>query len=438
MRMVKSTRLKLSIMMFLQYAFNGIWMIPLGTYLGSVGYSGNDIGNVYGTFALGGIIAPFFIGMFADRFFQAQRLLAVLNIVAGILLVFAARYSVGSDGLALRNAAGEVTLGIFYWLLLAHFICYMPTWALTNSIAFRQMKNTTKEFPSVRVMGTFGWITVSAVTLFGGKISSVVGSSVPFERSVTPLYIGAAIGIVAGLFALVLPRTLPEGKGVKASVGDILGLKALRLLKDKNFAIFAVSSFLIFFPAMFYWAFANMYLNEFPSMKGAAFWQSTGQMTEVVFLVVMPYFFSRYGVKKMLLIGMFAWIARFVCFSYGDWETSAWLVVLVGLILHGPCFDFFFVTGQLYTDSKADRSIQSQAQGLNSLITFGLGWFLGSKVAGLVVDHFTLSSSEGLRHEWHSIWLVPIGMNVAIIILFMLFFKEETLIGAKRGDVRPV
>jgi MFS family permease len=203
----------------------------------------------------------------------------------------------------------------------------------------------------------------------------------------------------------------------------------LRLFKDKNFAIFAVSSFLIFFPAMFYWAFANMYLNEFPSMKGAAFWQSTGQMMEVVFLVIMPFFFVRLGVKKMLLIGMFAWIARFVCFSYGDWETSAWIIVLIGLILHGPCFDFFFVTGQLYTDQKADKSIQSQAQGLNSFITFGLGWFLGSKVAGLVVDHYAIAIGDGVGHDWHTIWLIPIGMAAALIVFFMVFFKDKTLIG---------
>jgi nucleoside transporter len=427
--MDKGTRIKLSIMMFLQYAFNGIWIIPLATYLSFVGYSADNIGNVYGTFALGGIIAPFFIGMFADRFFQAQKLLATLNIVAGILLIFAAKASVGPDGLAVKNASGEPVLGVFYWLLLAHFICYMPTWALTNSIAFRQMKNTAKEFPAVRVMGTFGWITVSAVTLFSDQINAALGNSIPFEQSVIPLYFGAAIGIAAGLFAFALPQTLPEGKGDEASIGDILGLKALRLFKDKNFAIFAVSSFLIFFPAMFYWAFANMYLNEFPSMKGAAFWQSTGQMMEVVFLVIMPFFFVRLGVKKMLLIGMFAWIARFVCFSYGDWETSAWIIVLIGLILHGPCFDFFFVTGQLYTDQKADKSIQSQAQGLNSFITFGLGWFLGSKVAGLVVDHYAIAIGDGVGHDWHTIWLIPIGMTAALIAFFMLFFKDKTLIG---------
>ena len=204
----------------------------------------------------------------------------------------------------------------------------------------------------------------------------------------------------------------------------------MRLFKDPNFAVFAISSFLIFFPAMFYWSFANLYLNEFPTMNAAQAWQSSGQMAEVIFLVAMPFFFVRFGVKIMLLIGMFAWIARFICFSFGDWGTELWILVFAGLLLHGPCYDFFFVTGQLYTDKKADKSIRSQAQGLNFLITFGLGWFLGSNLAGMVVEKY---ATEG-GHDWHTIWLWPIGMTAALIGFFIFFFRDDTKVAHVEGE----
>lgn len=418
-------RVKLSVMMFLQYAFNGIWIIPLGTYLNAVGYSGNDIGRAYSTSAIGCILAPFFVGMIADKFFAAEKLLAVLNLAGGALLLLAARLSVDASGHA--HAGG---LGVCYWVLLLHFLCYMPTWALTNTIALRQLSNPTQQFPSIRVMGTIGWVVVSSLCLFGANITRAFGASGSFEATAVPMYIGALIGLAAGVVAFGLPHTPPQGDGSKVSAADILGLKALALFRDRNYAIFALTSFLIMFAGLFHWSMTNLYLNE-SKMNFAQFWQSSGQMSETIFLFVMPLFFRRFGVKNMLMMGLVAWIVRFVCFSFGVWQSGTWVLVFLGLLLHGPCFDFFFVTGQLYTDRKASKDIQAQAQGLISLLTFGLGWFFGSKLAGAVVDHYAVKDSVGkvVGHAWHSIWLVPIAIVAVIIVIFGGFFNDNLRVG---------
>ena len=417
-------RTRLSIMMFLQYAFNGLWFIPLATYLTRVGYSGGQVGDAYGSFAIGCIISPFIVGMVADKFFSAQKILGVLNILAAGLLVLAARYSVGLDGLA-HKVGGQVTLGVFYWLLLAHFVAYMPSWALTNTIAMRQMSDPARQFPGIRVMGTIGWIVVGFITLFGAQINALLKTTESFEATATPMYISAGIGLLAGLFSFFLPETQPEGRHKKVTVGDILGLKALSLLKDRNYAVFVVTSLLIFFAGLFYWNWGNPFLNE-SGVKGAMAWQTTGQMTEMVFLFVMPWFFARFGVKKMLLLGLLAWMLRFVCFSYGVWGTATAALVVLGLMLHGPCFDFFFVTGQLYTNKKATRDIQAQAQGMIFLTTFGLGWWLAAKLAGRVVEYYALKPSG---HDWHTIFLWPIAIAAAVTVLFVLCFWDKTTVG---------
>lgn len=431
MAMSGSIRTKLSIMMFLTYAFNGIWIIPLGTYLSKVGYNGGNIGSAYMTFAIACILSPFFVGMIADKFFAAQRLLGILNILAGGFLFVAAKVSVAANGHAYLNAAGEPVLGVFYWALLAHFLCYMPTWALTNSISFQHMDDPGKEFPGIRVLGTIGWIVVSMTTLFSTQLNHLLGTTEPFESSVIPMYFGGVLGILNGVYSFFLPHTPPQGKGKAITFGDIVGVKAFALLKDRNFLVFLITSFCIFFPGMFYWAFANLYLNE-SKMTAAAAWQSTGQMTEMVFLFVMPWFFARFGVKKMLLLGLFAWIARFCCFSFGVWGSPTAALVVLGLMLHGPCFDFFFVTGQLYTDKKAPKEIQSQAQGFIYLTTFGFGWLLGSMLAGKVVDKFAVTGG----HDWHTIWLWPIAFVAGIIVFFFLGFHDTTKVGHYEDEER--
>ena len=423
-------RVRLSIMMFIQYAFNGIWIIPVAFYLSANGYTGVEIGYVVGTtFALGAIISPFFVGMIADRFFSAQKLLGVINIGAAVMLLLASQMAL--DG------SGDKQPVVLFWILLAHFLFYMPSWALTNSIALYQMDNPGKQFPGIRVMGTFGWIFVSTISLFSSEITGALGITGNIEATQVPMILGAGIGLIAGLLAFILPSTPPKVTDKKITAADILGLKALSLFKDKNFRIFAISSFLIFFPAMFYWQFANLFLNEL-GMEFVQFKQSIGQMAEVIFLYMMPFFFARYGVKKMLLVGMLAWALRFICFGFGDLHTFAFLLY-TGLALHGVCFDFFFVTGQLYTDKKAPKEIQAQAQGLISLITFGLGWFVGALVAGRIIDVYAITEIvDGVEkivgHNWDTIWIYPSIMAIAILIFFQIFFKDNAVVGRETEE----
>jgi len=423
-------RTRLSVMMFLQYAFQGIWIIPLVTYLSGVGFSDTEIGTAYGMVAIGFIIAPFFVGMIADRFFSAQYVLGVMNILAALLLLFASKVAVAADG--------TPQPGLFAWVLLAHCICYTPSWALTNTIALNQMSNPGNQFPSIRVMGTIGWIVVATISLFSNQITSALGYAGNIEATKLPMIFGAAIGLLSGVFAFTLPATPPKKSGEKVTFGDILGLKALALFRDFNFAMFALCSFLIMFAGLFYWNFCNLFLNEL-QMPAAMFKQSMGQMAELVFLLIMPWFFARWGVKKMLVIGFLAWIARFICFAFGDLGDKVFLLYL-GLLLHGVCFDFFFVTGQLYTDKKASKEIQASAQGLISLITFGAGWFFGSKLSGFVINRYAVTATvEGIEkvvnHQWQTIWLYPAFMAFAFMLIFLFTFKDDVKVGAREETI---
>jgi len=374
-----NVRMRLSVMMFLEYAFNGIWIIPLFNYLTkTVGYTDGEAAGMFSTTALGFIIAPFFVGMIADRFFSAQKILGVLNILAAVFLYLASAMAASADGKPQPN--------VMFWMLLAHFLCYSPTWALTNTIALNQMNDPGKQFPAIRVMGTFGWIAVSAICLFSDQITKAFGVSQNFEYTRIPMIIGAGIGLAMGVFSFFLPSTPPKSIGHTPALGDIIGIKALALFKERNFLVFALTTFLILFPNMFYWGFCNMYLNEI-GMTNVQFKQSIGQMAEVVFLYLMPLFFVRYGVKTMLAVGFLAWLTRFFCFAFGYQTASLAFLLYTGLALHGICWDFFFVTGQLYTDKKAPKEVQASAQGLLSLITFGLGWFIGVNIAGTIIGN---------------------------------------------------
>jgi len=418
------TRVRLSVMMFLQYAFQGIFIIPLNNYLTkTAGYTATEAAAIFTTVALGFIIAPFFVGMIADRFFSAQKLLGVLNIAAGVLLYLASEMAVTKDGV--KQPA------VLFWIFLAHNLCYSPTWALTNTIALNQMDNPGKQFPGIRVMGTFGWIAVSAISLFSDQITQAFGVTQNFEYTKLPMLIGSAIGVFTGILSFFMPATPPKSIGHRPTFGDILGVKALALFRDRNFLVFALASFLILFPNMFYWAFCNMYLNEI-GMKFAQFKQSIGQMAEVVFLYLMPLFFIRWGVKTMLTIGFLAWMTRFVCFAFGYQGLTP--LLYLGIALHGICFDFFFVTGQLYTNKKAPKEIQASAQGLITLITFGLGWLGGSLTAGKVIDSFVTvrdAAGNATMHNWQTIWLVPFVLATVLLVIFLLGFKDKMLVVEK-------
>ena len=388
-----TVRLKLSVMMFLEYFIWGAWYVTMGTWLGSLGFSGEQIGLTYGTTALAAMISPFFVGMFADRFFATQRLLAVLHLAGGLALFYASTQS---------------AFWPLYITVLVHTLFYMPTLALTNSLSFRQMADPGREFPTVRVLGTIGWI-----------VAGLVVGTLGVEATGRPMQLAAVGSIVLAVFCLVLPHTPPQGTG-RVRVRDVLGLDALKLMKDRSFAVFVIGSFLVCIPLQFYYAFANPFLNAI-GVTNAAGKMTMGQMSELGFMLLMPWFFRRLGVKQMLLVGMAAWVARYILFAYGDNGTFVWMLY-VGILLHGICYDFFFVTGQIYVDQKAPPHMRAEAQGFITFVTYGVGMLIGSWLSGRVVDAYALPGGAG--HDWQSIWLVPAAMAGVVLVLFALFFRS--------------
>jgi len=393
------TRIQLSTMMFLEFFIWGAWYVTLSTYLFKIGFDGISIGAAYSTVNWGAIIAPFFVGMIADRFFSAEKVMGVIHFTGGIILWI---------------LSGILTPVAFFWTLLLYALCYMPTLALANAICFNQMDEPGKEFPSVRVLGTIGWIVAGLIIGF-----------MKIEDTNIPLKIAAGVSIIMGIYSFFLPKTPPKSTGQKITVSDVLGLDALRLLKDRSFAIFIMSSLLISIPLAFYYAFTNGFLNEM-GMENAAGKMTMGQMSEIIFMLLMPLFFVRLGVKKMLLIGMIAWALRYVLFAYGNNEELV-SMYYVGILLHGICYDFFFVTGQIYVDQSAPKKIQASAQGLITLITYGIGMLIGSWIAGFIVKKYTTGEGEAVSHHWEAIWLVPALMAIIVAFMFLLFFRENKI-----------
>ncbi len=386
-------RFKLSAMMFLQYFIWGAWFVTMGTYLGTtLHFDGPQIGAAYGSMAIGAIIAPFFVGMIADRFFPTQKILALLHLVGAVLLYW---------------AANEPTFGTFYPVLIGYALCYAPTLALTNSLAFDNMKDPAKEFPLVRVLGTIGWIVA-------GQAIGRLG----LEATAMPMQIAAGASVVLAGFCLLLPDTPPHAAGKPLSVRDMLGLDALSLMKDRSFAAFVVGSFLLCIPLQFYYSFTNLFLNEI-GMVAPASKMTLGQMSEILFMVLLPVFLVRWGTKRIMLLGMAAWAVRYLLFANGNVGAGAWMLYL-GILLHGVCYDFFFVTGQIYVDQRAGLKIRAAAQGFLTFITQGLGNLIGSVASGVVVQQFVLPAGG---HDWHAIWVRPALGAVVILVIFAVVFR---------------
>jgi nucleoside transporter len=393
--MTGSTRLKLSAMMFLQYFVWGAWYVTMGTWLGeTLHFSGEQIGLAAGSTALAAMISPFFVGMVADRFLATERILAALHVAGGGVLFM---------------AASQTSFGSFYAVILVYTLCYMPTLALSNSLSFRQMSDPGREFPPIRVLGTIGWI-----------VAGLAIGTLGLEATATPLRIAGGASIALGLFCLALPHTPPleSATAKRASWGSIIGLDALKLLGERSFAVFVLGSFLVCIPLQFYYAFANLFLNEL-NVTNAAGKMTLGQMSEIFFMLVMPWFFRRLGVKWMLLVGMAAWTARYAFFAFGTHADLVWMLY-AGILLHGICYDFFFVTGQIYVDRKAPPDLRAAAQGFIAFVTLGVGMFIGSWVSGRVVDAYR----TGGGHDWHRIWLVPSAGAAIVLVLFALFFRS--------------
>ncbi|WP_418895178.1 MFS transporter [Limibacterium fermenti] len=390
----KNRKFQLSTMMFLQYFIQGSWYVTMGTYLGqTLHFTGVQIGLAYSTAAIAAIVSPVIVGMIADRFFSANRVLSFLNIMGALLLVWLTQ---------IRD------FSIFFPVLLLYTICFMPTMSLCNSISFDNLAEPSKEFSRIRLFGSFGWI-----------IAGLAISSADLEALSTPFLIAAVVSLLGGLYALVLPYKAPAKTAERASIGQILGFDAFKLTKEKTFLVLLIFSALACIPLAFYDSFTNLFITH-EGIDNAAAAMSLGQIAEVIFLFTFPFFFAKLRYKGSIVAAIAAWVLMYGFFALGA-KTGHTTFLYSVLPLHGFCFTFLFVTGQLYVDEKAPSSLRNSAQGLIAFATYGVGKYLGTLTAGNVVDRFTV---EG-NYNWVSIWMVPFGMAVIILIGFILFFKQK-------------
>lgn len=448
--MKKYVQLRLSIMMFIQFFIWGAWYVTAPRFLAQIGFDGNDFGWTYSVGPIAAMISPFIVGMIADRFFSTERVLGVMHLLGGGAMLAAT---------ALMKVA-QPSPDTINWLFFAHMLCYMPTLALTNSLAMHNMTDPEKEFPMIRVFGTIGWIVAGVVIAFSYLI--VPGSS--WSNSIQMFYLAGGSAIALGLYSFTLPHTPPPAAGKEVSLREVFGIDALVLLKRPSFFVFMLSSFLICIPLAFYYQMAERTVAQ-TGIADPAFKMTFGQMSEIFFMLVMPLFFARLGVKWMLFVGMLAWVVRYALFAIGAPDGIAWMI-MAGVILHGICYDFFFVTGQIYTDKVAPRSIRSQAQGMLVLFTLGLGMAIGAQTGGYVEKHYTPPEATAMAEkagdlgkqldalkasgaapaeiekleaekndtvikalqliEWRSIWIIPCVLAGIIMILFVLVFKDDS------------
>ena len=386
---------RLWLMVFLHYFVWGTWYVTMGTYLNStLKFPGEQIGLAYGSTAIGAIVSPFFAGIVADRFFATQRLLGCLHLIGAALLYYVSTVK---------------SFGQFYPALIAYTISYMAGHGLTNALTLHHSNNPAKEFPLVMLMGSVGWIAAGFAV-----------SALKFEDNAGMFRLAAAAAAVMGLYSFTLPHTPPKGAGAPVSARTMLGLDALKLMRDRSFATFIVCSFLICVPLSFYFSWMNLFMNEL-KIPNAAAKMTIGQVSDVVFLLLLPVLLPRLGVKGILLVGMGAWAVRFGLFTLFDQNPSALWMLFTGIAVHGMCYDFIFVMGRMYVDKRASEDIRGAAQGFHAFVTLGAGMFVGSWLSGVVGQRYTI----GEVHDWKSIWLVPAVMAVVMLVGFAVFFREK-------------
>jgi nucleoside transporter len=397
--MTMQVKVRLGTMMFLEYFIWGAWYVTVGTWLSTTfRFSGQQVGLVAGSTAVGAIVAPFFVGLIADKLFATEKILGILHLIGAILLFFASE---------------RASFSAIYAVILIYCLCFMPTLALTNSLSFRQMTDPKIEFGGIRVLGTLGWI-----------IAGLSIGAMKLEATAHPLQIAAAISVVLGLYSFTLPHTPPLARWETLSISSMFPKETILLLKERSMATFAIASFLICIPLQFYYAFTNLFLNN-TGVHNAAGKMTGGQMSELFCMLLIPWFFRRLGVKYMLAAGMAAWVMRYLLFAFGNASTGVWMF-WVGILLHGICYDFFFVTGQIYIDRKSSLALRSAAQGMITFITYGVGMFVGSWLSGAVVDHYTTRGADGVPlYDWRGIWIFAATASALVLIAFLFAFKER-------------
>jgi nucleoside transporter len=399
-----SSQVKLSTMMFLQFFIWGAWYTTVPLYMTQAGM-GTLTHWPYSVNPIAAIAAPFFLGLIADRFFPTEKVLAVLHLLGGAIMFLVPQTS--------------ATPTLFILMLLAYNLCYMPTLGLANSLAFHHIKDQERQFPVIRVFGTIGWIVAG---LFISFVLSRFVSGVP-EQTPMPIYTAATASILLGLFSFTLPHTPPPARGQRVSVRSIIGLDALAQLGSRPFYVFLAASFLLCIPLAAYYNFTPTFVAN-SGVRNVAATLTLGQMSEVVFMLLMPLFFIRLGVKKMLLVGMGAWVLRYVLFSLAAPNALFWMIV-IGILLHGICYDFFFVTGQIYVDKKSTPGVRGQAQGFLVLVTYGVGMLIGAQIAGNVFNRFLAGADQLTLDQWASFWRLPAAFAAIVLVLFGIFFREK-------------
>jgi nucleoside transporter len=403
--MKSTTRIQLSAMMFLEFFIWGSWYTTVGVYM-----TKQDMANLthwpFTVNPIAAIIAPFFVGLIADRYFATEKVLGTLHVLGAVFMFLT------------PSATGNPV--VFILLLLAYNICYMPTISLANTVCFHIMTDQEKQFPIIRVFGTIGWIVAGLLISF--VLGRFVASDVKPEETAMPLYLTASASLLLGLYSFTLPHTPPPAKGRKVSARSILGIDAFKQLGSRSFYIFLISSFLICIPLAAYYNFTQIFL-ESAQFKNIAATQTIGQASETLFMILMPVFFARLGVKWMLAAGMVAWALRYSLFALGAPDLITWMI-LTGIALHGVCYDFFFVAGQIYVDKRASPQIRAQAQGLIIFTTYGCGLLVGAQIAGTVYNSFLGNSKSLTLQQWQSFWWLPAVFALIVLILFILFFKD--------------
>jgi nucleoside transporter len=398
-------RTKLSVMMFLQFFIWGAWYTTIGVYMTNHGMERLTYWP-YTVNPIAAIVAPFFLGLIADRYFPTQKVLGILHLLGGVFMFLAPRFT------------GSPTT--FIVVLLLYNLCYMPTLGLANSLAFHHIQSQEKQFPLIRVFGTVGWIVA------GLFISFVLGGlmSAQPEQTAMPMYTTAAASVLLGLFSFTLPHTPPPGAGVPVSFRSIAGVDAFKQLGDRPFYVFIISSLLLCIPLAAYYNMTQLYLGV-AGVKKIAATQTWGQISETGFMLLMPLMFARLGVKKMLMIGMGAWVLRYTLFALAAPDAVFWMI-FIGILLHGVCYDFFFVTGQIYVDTKSTPAIRGQAQGFLVLVTYGVGMLIGAQVAGRVYNNFMSAGATSLTLEqWRSFWWFPAAFAAFVLVFFTALFKPQ-------------
>ena len=396
--------------MFLQYVIWGSWYVSMGTYLNKVLlFNGEQIGLAYGAFAIGAMISPFFVGLIADRYFASEKLLAFLGILGGLLLFI---------------LPGLTEFSSFYPMLILYCATFVPTLALGNSISLHHLSNPKRDFPLVKTLSAVGWIAA-------GLMLSFIFEG---EQSAVQFYVAGTVSILFGLFSLTLPHTPPLKTGKDVKLAEILGLDALALLKKRSFAIFTACMFLICIPLYFYFVNMNLYVTELGWSFSAAK-MSLAQVSDILFLILLPLMLRTFGYKKTIFIGILGWAVRYF-FLAGSVDSGSYQTTFVfaAILLHGMCYDFLFIAGQLYVDEEANERIRGAAQGLIAFILWGVGAFVGTHLAGISQASYTLTNATGsIQHDWQSIWIYPAWGALAVLVIFMIFFQNPS-----KTSVKPV